>query len=231
MRRSLYPSRVTPHASRLLLVLLLAGCAVPQVPSRVIYEDPVNFVRLEPDRAVLPELPESAHAHPFATTPEEVARVLRGLMVQEQRMWLHRWISGVAPKEEVFREDEIALLAPWIATALSAARPSEFVTFYLSRPESSIKREITTGGLYVHQDELHIFLRNHRMVYGIPAHGMVYDRRYPTMSIAPKTFEMSFVPADAMIRLEPSVLGRMLGGDKDELVIDLKKVRAAKPVA
>ena len=46
-------------------LLILVGCAVPHVPSRVIYEDPTNFVRLEEDSEVLAEWPPSHHTHPF----------------------------------------------------------------------------------------------------------------------------------------------------------------------
>jgi len=40
------------------------GCAIPQVPSRTVYEDPVNFVRLELDANVLPEWPPGHFTHP-----------------------------------------------------------------------------------------------------------------------------------------------------------------------
>ena len=53
--------------------LLPLGCAAPHVPSRIIYEDPVNFVRLEEDSEVLAEWPPSHHAHPFTIEPEKIA--------------------------------------------------------------------------------------------------------------------------------------------------------------
>ena len=42
-------------STQFLGLLLLAGCAIPQVPSRTIYEDPVNYVRLEQESNYLPE--------------------------------------------------------------------------------------------------------------------------------------------------------------------------------
>ena len=49
-------SRFTFHVLRgALLCTLLAGCAIPVVPYRSVYEDPVNYIRLERDEAVLPE--------------------------------------------------------------------------------------------------------------------------------------------------------------------------------
>ncbi|HEU5407185.1 MAG TPA: hypothetical protein VFU48_05425, partial [Nitrospira sp.] len=52
-------------------VFLLFGCAAPHIPSRIIYEDPVNFVRLEEDPEVLAEWPPSHHSHPFTIEPEK----------------------------------------------------------------------------------------------------------------------------------------------------------------
>ena len=74
-----------PH---LLLWLLVAGCAIPYVPYRTIYEDPVNYVRLEEDDAVLPEWPPGHHAHPKAFTVEQMTRLLNGMTVKEHRIWL-----------------------------------------------------------------------------------------------------------------------------------------------
>jgi len=219
------------HASRFLLLVVLAGCAVPQVPARVIYEDPVNFVRLEPDPTVLAELPETRHSHPAAISTGQMAEVLKGFAVRDRRIFVQVWISGEAPLESVFNEDEIALLAPRLAEALARAKPDERVTFYLSQPQTSIKREITSGGLYVRETNLHFILGNWRIIYGIPAYGMVYDRRYPTRPTAPKGVDLFFEPADAMVRPEVPILDKLLGRERDEVVIDLRKLPVGKVLA
>lgn len=209
---------------------MLAGCEIPHVPARVVYEDPINFVRLEPDPTVLPELPESRHSHPLSISIEEMARLLRGFTVREHRIALQQMMFGEAPWESVFREEEVALLAPRLAEALTKAQPDERVTYYLSRPETSIKREITSGGLYVRDDRLHFILGNHRIIYGIPAYGMVYDRRYPTMPTAAKWFDLAFKPEEAVVRQETGLLDKMLGRQKDELVVDLRKLHIGRPI-
>jgi len=87
-----YRSLITHHCSLLCCVLLLAGCAIPMVPYRAVYEDPVNYVRLEVDDSVLPEWPPSAHAHPKAMRAEDVARILSGISVKEHRIWIQKWL-------------------------------------------------------------------------------------------------------------------------------------------
>jgi hypothetical protein len=207
----------------------LAACEVPQLNTRVVYEDPTNFVRLEPDPLVMPELPESKHSHPAKIAPEVMARLLRGFWVREHRNGLQlRW-SGLAPQEPAFTDQEIEMIGPRLLQALAQAAPDERVTFYLSRPQTSIKREITSGGVYVRDNELHFILSNYRIVYGIPAYGMVYDRRYPLMPTAPKGFDVLFTPPTAIVPQKPSLWDRMWGKQKDEVVIDLTKLKEPVP--
>jgi hypothetical protein len=216
-------SRLTPYA-----LLLLAGCAIPVVPYRLVYEDPVNYVRLETDDAVLPEWPPSSHAHPMAMPADDVARILGSISVKEHQIWLQRWLQGEAPLKPAFLPEELTLLSQQIAEAFALARPDERVTFYLSQPQTSVKRVITTGGLYVHGTELHFILGNWQIIYGIPTYGMIYDRRYPMRPTAAKGFDLFFHPGEAVITQRQSLWDTLLANTYDELVIDLMKTFPAQ---
>jgi hypothetical protein len=204
VQRVLFYSALSTQLSAL---LFLSGCAIPVVPYRSVYEDPVNYVRLERDEAVLPEWPPSAHAHPQAMRAEDVSRILGRISVKDHRIWL-----------------ELALLSRQIAQALAVAKPDERVTFYLSQPQTSVKRIITTGGLYVHGTELHFILGNWQVLYGIPTYGMIYDRRYPMRPTAAKGFYLYFYPAEATLTQQHSLWDTLLANTTDELVIDLTKI-------
>ena len=212
------------------LAALLAGCAIPLVPYRAVYEDPVNYVRLEVDDSVLPEWPPSAHAHPMAIRAEDVARLFGSISVKEHQIWLQKWLQGEAPLMPAFRPEELTLLSQQIAEAFALARPDERVTFYLSQPQTSVRRVITTGGVYVHGTELHFILGNWQVVYGIPAYGMIYDRRYPMRPTAAKGFYLYFYPAEATITQRHSLWDTLLANTDDELVIDLTKT-VSGPIA
>src|ERR687888_298278 len=67
----------------------LGACAIPQVPSRTVYEDPVNFVRLERDPSVTKET--RRHSHPSVLSPDVMASILKGLTVQEHRTRIQKW--------------------------------------------------------------------------------------------------------------------------------------------
>lgn len=209
--------------------VLSVGCAAPQVPSRIIYEDPVNFVRLEEDSEVLPEWPPSHHSHPFMIEPEKLRTILSGLKVQEHWIALQRWWRGESPLVPAFTDEELALLSAYISEALAEAKDNERVTFYLSQPQTFARRIITTGGLYIHGTELHILLGNWRIIYGIPAYGMIYDRRYPMRPTAAKGFDLIFQPSEAVIPMKSSLLDGILANAKDELIIDLTKLKPAEP--
>ncbi len=102
-----------------------------------------------------------------------------GLTVQEHRTALQRWLVGESRRLPMFRDAEITILVPQLVEALRLAKENERITYYLSQPQTSIKRIITSGGLYVRGTELHFILGNWQTLYGIPAYGMIYDRRYP----------------------------------------------------
>ena len=204
--------------------LFVFGCAIPMVPYRAVYEDHVNYVRLEVDDSVLPEWPPSAHAHPKIMRAEELARILGNISVKEHRIWLQNWLQGEAPLMPAFRPEELALLSQQIVEAFALAQPNERVTFYLSQPRTSVKRVITTGGLYIHGTALHFILGNWQIVYGIPTYGMIYDRRYPMRPTAAKGFSLYFNPAEATIPQQHSLWDTLLANRDDELVIDLTRI-------
>ena len=210
--------------------LALGGCAIPTIPARIIYENPTDFVRLEADPYAFHEISQTLHSHPADIDVEEMARLLKGFSVQEYRNALQQLFGGKAQLEPVFRDEEIAWLAPRLSQALTVARPDERVAFYISYPQTSIKREITSGGLYVHHGRLHFILGNYRIVYGIPAYGMVYDRRYPVSPTAAKGFNLFFDPANAVEQQKGTWWEYLSGRKKDEVVIDLQKLPAMKTV-
>ncbi len=212
-------------STQLSALLLMSGCAIPQVPYRTTYEDPVNFVRLEPDPSVLPEWPPSAHSHPVQLGEETVHRIFSGLQVQEHRIVIQKKLIGIAPREPAFRPQELELLVPKVTEALAQAKWNERVAFYVSQPETSIKREITSGGIYLNGTHVHIILANRRIMYGIPAYGMIYDKRYPMRPTGPKGFDLYFDDGAAVVEIHPSWVDKLLGLERDELVIDLARLQ------
>lgn len=212
------------------LCVLLAGCAVGEIPGEIVYQDPTAFVRIEPDPTVIPDEPETAHTHPATIAVEDFRAILSGFRVRDHRIRLYAMLVGEAPWEPVFRAEEIDVLGPRLSEALARAGPSERVLYYLSQPRTAIKREVTSGGFYVQGNRLHFVIANHDVQYGVPAHGLVYDRRYPMRPTGPKWFDLHFEPEGAVVEQSYTLLDFLLGREKDEVVIDLGKLGLGLPV-
>lgn len=219
-----------PLTACLLPLLLSVGCAVGAIPGEVVYQDPTTFVRIEPDPSVIADEPETAHTHPGTIGADDFKAILAGFRVRDHRLRLYSMLAGEAPWEPVFTDMELDLLAPRLSEALARASPSERVIYYLSQPRTPIKREVTSGGFYVQGNRLHFVIANHDVQYGVPAHGVVYDRRYPMRPTGPKWFDLHFEPEGAVVEQSYGVIDFLLGREKDEVVIDLGKLGLGLPV-
>ena len=157
-----------------------------------------------------------------------MAGLLKGFSVQEHRNAVQRFFVGESPLEPVFRDEEVAgwhhaCLKPW-----RLPDPQERVAFYISYPQTSKKRESDIRRTLRADGRLHFILGNYRIRYGIPAYGMVYDRRYPMAPTAAKGFNLFFNPA-AAVEWRPSTWWEFISGrKKDEIVIDLQKLPPEK---
>lgn len=212
-----------------ILSVCLLGCSAPTIQSYTVYEDPTAFVRLEFAPTVQREKPHTWNTHPAIISLEDMVKILSGLQVREHRSNflepIFNQFLDPPPVVPAFRKKEIILLGPQLVEAFDKAVPEEFVTFYVSTPVNSVTREVTSGGLYVRKNKLHVMLSNHQTVYGIPAFGLVYDRRYPTHSLAPRRFDLTFVNPE-IFRIRTLKFSDQFFGtfSDDEIIIDLQKV-------
>ena len=225
---------MAPLLRHLLIVSLTVwelGCASSQFATLSIYETPSMYVRLEFDQVF-----GTTHSHPASLTPEQIARVLSGITIEEPLAKLPVVDDMSLPRRHpAFTEKQIALLAPLMSLALKSALSEEIVTFYQSIPPTGIRREVTSGGLFVQDHELHVILANYRS----PTHYMpdpasvdtTDDRLAPMRPIAPQRGQLDFEPKEA--KLEPSLspIGKVLEWDRRELIILWEKIppRAAQP--
>jgi hypothetical protein len=206
------------------LFLLDFGCATSQFATLAIYETPGAYVRLEVDRMF-----GTNHSHPASLTPEQVAAVLSGIVIEERLAKLPVVDDMSQPRRHpVFTQKEIELLAPLASLALKRATPEEIVTFYKSIPPSGIRREVTSGGLFVDRDELHVVVANYRS----PTHYMpdpqaadtTDDRLVPTKPIAPQRGQLDFEPKEAKREPSRTAIGDLFHWDRREVIVLWEKI-------
>jgi len=217
-----------------LVILALAGaglicaCSPRQFTTVTIYDHPSAYVRLEFDRTVTKG---SEHSHPIVLTPGQIAAVLGGVRIHEPIALVRGDILQRDPIPRVhtaFTDKDIALFAPLLAQALSKATPEEVVTFYQTRPISAITREVTSGGLFIQGDELHLILANYRShtryMADFGAAETQDDRLTPMQSLAPQDGRLDFDPDSAKRERSVGVLSKLFQTDHRELTVLYKQL-------
>jgi hypothetical protein len=207
---------------------LLAACGPRQFTTVTIYDTPAVYVRLELDRTVTKG---TEHSHPVSLKPEHIAAVLSGVRIHEPIALVRGDILEQDPVPRVhpaFTDTDITLFAPLFALALSKATPEEVVTFYQTRKISALTREVTSGGLFVQGDELHLILANYRShtryMADFGAAETQDDRRTPMQSLAPQDGRLEFEPDSANRNRSVGGLGKIFQWDRRELAVLYKQL-------
>jgi hypothetical protein len=204
-----------------LWIYTLIGCSPAQFTTLTIYETPHSFVRLEVDRT----LDHGAgHNHPSDISSEQMEMVLRGITIEEPLTRLPFYDDlSVARRHPAFNDRDIEFLAPLLSLALRKATADEIATFYRSAKASGTSREVTSGGVFLDGDQLHIVLSNLQSSTHATADIGVADtqddRLSPMRSIAPQRGKLTFVPETARVDESPDGLSRVFHRDRRELVV------------
>jgi hypothetical protein len=207
---------------------LIGACSPRQFTTVTIYDKPDAYVRLEFDRTVKKG---TEHSHPVSLKPEQIAAVLAGVRIEEPIALVRGDIlqrDPVPPIHPTFTEKDIAFFSPLLALALSKATSEEVVTFYQTRPISAITREVTSGGLFIQGDELHLTLANYRSHTRYMADMGVAetqdDRLTPMQSLAPQGGRLNFEPHTAKREKPSGGFEKLLQRDHRELTVLYKQL-------
>ncbi|MEX0830458.1 MAG: SHOCT domain-containing protein [Nitrospirales bacterium] len=106
------------------------------------------------------------YSHPAAINPELLDQVLHHIEVQPSSL-LERIAGGSATIQQAFSAEQRSVLCNALSKALNLATSLETVTFYWATPRGNGLWEITSGGLYLQEDDLHMLLTNYRQT--VPA--------------------------------------------------------------
>lgn len=205
---------------------LLTACSPGQFTTLTVLDLPSAFVRLETDRTIETG---TGHTHPVKLTVEQVAAVLAGIMIEEPIARMPFYDDTSQPRRHAaLTEKEVSFFAPLLAVALTKATPEEVVTFYQTRDISGTSREVTSGGLFIQDEELHLILANYRSHTHYAADIGVADtnddRLTPMRSLAPQRGRLDFEPRVAKREASLSGLKKLFQYDRRELIVLYKLV-------
>ncbi len=220
------------------LSVMMAGCAgTPPLPITTIHEDSRSAVFLQnvSDRSYVA-------AHPIKLDEATLASVLRGVHTEEKTtgvlLRLGKALSTYTPQEtQVFPEDDVALLTPYLSAALAQAAPNQRVGFRLyyssDIPTRSRKDNVQTteGYLFAQGQSLHFTLTLYRYMPGKIEKEDKEPRPAPNKD-GLRDFEVKFLPETAL-RPENYERSGWFGKSEDRtLIIDyqlLAKLIALPP--
>ncbi len=145
-----------------LLCFVGTACGTAAPTGKVLFEDPRGTVLLKtiPDRSF-------QTSHPINLEPDLLARILKGIEIQDQERGLQKMLAGPSSSVPVFSEDQIRFLAPLLAEGLRKAAPDQCVEYRVqatskgSALESSTT-ETTAGSLYSYGVSLYFSLTQYR---------------------------------------------------------------------
>ncbi len=173
-------------------LFLVISCARLPVPVQVIHEDSSLLIRTERVSS------KDDYSQPLSLKADDIAKILSGISVQERKAsWPLRLFGKPTKPDRLFSEDEIQVIAPFIADGLRTAKPNERVAFALYAPglNPSYERFVTSGWIAVRSPFFHIALEYVRNLQPrSPARN--YYPFYPEMPPAPPPYDVFFEPQE-----------------------------------
>jgi len=173
------------------LVLIGLGCARLPYTTTVVHEDQRVAVMLQ--REITP----AGYTHPVQIAPQQVAAILRGFSLREPQRLPLRWFAEEIPPKQLFREDELQVLAPHLADALQKVGPEERVYFDLFAPGMNprYRRDVTGGWVAVHDQLLHLTIDYFHVQQPVTKSDPYdHNNEYPTPWTPENTYLLYFEP-------------------------------------
>ncbi len=141
----------------ILSCLLGNACSPPPDLDRTILEQPNHVVGLE-----ITYRPGSQEfAHPAEVGPETIREALQSIQTYPSSL-IPRVMKRFHDPHPAFSDTQIQVLTQALSQALRQATALETATFFWVHPRENGIQEITSGGIYAEQHQLHLILANYR---------------------------------------------------------------------
>ena len=178
-----------------LVVLLFcvagAGCARLPYTTKVLHEDPRVIISAQ--QVVKP----AGYSHPVQITHGEMASLLRGFSLRKKQRLPLRWFAEETPPKRIFREDEVLILAPWLAEAFGKVGPEERVHFQVIAPgyNPEIGNDVVGGWMAVREPYLYLVMEYfHTQIPTSTSDPYYSSGRFTTPPPPPKSYLLYFEP-------------------------------------
>lgn len=207
-----------------LMTVWISGCANPGLIIQPMEDEPSLFVGLAslPDRTAGTE---PRHHHPVEWTTGDLQAILKRLAVQEGRGLM----DSSRPPQAVFSPEDLNHLTPALQQAFRDARSSDWIVFAVwgaSKPSQVL--EVTSGGMYLKDRELHILLANYRERVSSETNGIQAIRKNPFHALRDVKRSLLFYPTSYIIESRNSWLAGGFDAPVSELILDYQALLASE---
>ena len=146
------------------------------------------------DEVVVRTIPSarSGFDHPTRLSAQDLTSVLQEVRVEFKTHWLQRLITGALEPAPLFEESVLARVVPSLVEALEKADARDRIVFYVAQRRSNVRRDVTSGALFVKGRSLTIVLANYQNRVDVVPGLTAYDRQAPEVAVAPQRFSLVF---------------------------------------
>lgn len=213
-----------------ILLVWTVGCANPGFIIQPVEDEPSLLVGLasSPDGS---SAAETRHDHPVEWTTGDLQAILKRLVIQEGGGLM----DGSRPPQAVFSPEDLTHLIPALQQSFKIARPSEWIVFAVwGGSEQTQGLEVTSGGLFLQDQQLHILLANHRERVSSEEDGIQAIQKNPFHALRDVKRNLLFYPTNYVMASRNNWIMSGFESPVSELILDyqalLAENRPEKPV-
>ena len=205
-----------------ILLVWTVGCANPGFIIQPVEDEPSLLVGL----ARAPESssePETRYDHPVEWSNADLQAILKRLVIQEGSGLL----DSSRGLQTVFSPEDLTHLIPAFQKTFNIARPSDWIVFAVwGSSEKTQGLQVTSGGMYLQDQQLHILLANHRERVSSEEEGIQAIHKNPFHALRDVKRSLLFYPTTYVIESGNNWPMSGFGSPVSELILDYQALLA-----
>jgi HAMP domain-containing protein len=166
---------------------------------------------------------ETRHDHPVEWTTGDLQAILKRLVIQEGSGLLD---SSRRP-QAVFSQEDLTHLIPALQQTFNIARPSDWIVFAVwGSSEQTQGLEVTSGGMYLQDQQLHILLANHHERVSSEEDGIQAIRENPFHALRDVKRSLMFYPTSYVMESGNNWIMSGFESPVSEIILDYQALLA-----
>lgn len=208
-----------------ILIALCVGCAGPIFITQPVEDEPSLLVGLASynDQS---EAVAIQHDHPVEWSHADLHAILKRLFIQDGSGLM----DSSRPLQVVFSPEDMANLIPGLQETFKIAQPSDLIVFAVwGSYGKSQALEVTSGGMFLEDQKLHIILANYRERVSSEQDGIQAIRKNPFHSLSDVKGGLMFYPTNYVLGSRNSWIMGGFDSPMSELILDYQALLATTP--